>query len=393
MKLRNLFLALIIAILAVGTAFAQDPAPAVADEPEAKAEKKFVPYMQMRLWTGYNIKSKESVGSGATEGETEFHENIVGVARLGAKGSYGKLRGQVEIAVKGPTYDYGVGARHIYGAYDLGIGELLVGLTEAPYKHYSGCAIGDNAGVGYGASWPNRVTQIKLTLFGAYIDLIKPLADGKEFLDYASTALGPVATPVADTKAMYPQFAVGYEFKNDLISIGPGFAMQILELEGGTLDGKSLTSWIGYLHGKITPGKVISINFNATYGMNTGNMGVWGGTVLPSGPDATANKAWTNAAGDAIENTSVIEGFGEVAVKLSPIKILAGAAYVSASNDRYTSADSKLAIYGQVDYEVMKGFNVIPGVLYSANMDYVDGTDQGSDIYAGIKFQMNLSAE
>ncbi|MCP4129743.1 MAG: hypothetical protein GY754_01885 [bacterium] len=385
MKLRNLFLALIIAILAVGTAFAQEPAPAVADEPEAKAEKKFVPYMQMRLWTGYQIQSKEAVSATATEGETDFHENLVAVARFGAKGSYGKLRGQVELAVKGPVDGYDVKTRHIYGAYDLGIGEFLVGVTEAPYKHYSSCAIGDNAGVGFGASWPNRVTQIKLTLFGAYIDLIQPKTTNTTS---DSVTLG------TSTNNMYPQIAAGYEFKNDFLSFGPGFAINMTELESAdAYDGKTITSWIAYLHGKIDAGKMISINFNATYGMNTGNMGVLGVTVLPGGPDTTANKVMGNAAGDGFENTSVIEGFGEVMVKLSPIKILAGAAYVSASNDMYTSSDAKLGIYGQVDYQVMDGFNVIPGVMYIANMDSYAGVAQGSDIYAGIKFQMNLSAE
>ncbi len=384
MKLKSLLAAMFIVIFAAGMALAQD--------------KKIDPYFQVRMFLGAHY-ADEDLGSGKSD--FDYMENGMLTSRFGLKASVDKLSGQLEVGLKTNSYANALYLRHLYAKYksDMGV-EVLFGQTWTPYFALMGCQSEDFVGIGYGATYDGRLPQLRLTWKGVYIAAISPkgILNGGDsstttYYTYDDNDSGVVGdtTGVAldkqtikvDNDNYMPKVAIGYEYKSDMLDIGPGFAINYTKTT--TVDSlgagpvvEKVTSFIGYVHGKVKADAFYT-SFNATFALNPKNFGIYDTSIAPlDGNSVSVNTGLGTEDNDVYQ----FEGFVEFGYKLSLGTVSGGVGYVK----NFEKVDEqRIAVYGQICIPVVKGFKVTPSVLYVNQLD-----DEGSELIAGVKLQADF---
>jgi len=362
MKVKSGFAGLLITLFSAGMVFAQDV-----------PDKQLDPYFQLRFQAGVTHTSSERNVATTGQNDTDFSEKVMVTSRAGLKGQNGKIKGHLEIGLKGNTDANALYLRHLYGTYDAGFATLLIGQTYNPYYMPSSCVSDDLANNGFGSGYDGRLPQIKLTKSNAYIAFIEPSTSNA--LDGSGGALAGSSIDV-----FFPKTAIGYEFKTDMIDIGPGIAYNGTKVNDptSTVDGEWVHSVIGYVHGKVRAGD-FNVQFNGYGGINTGDFGISG---VP-----TSNAA---ISGTSLENTVAFAGYVELGYNISGNILTIGSGGAYAKNDVNDKADSQYMIFGQICMPVEKNFIVSPNVVYKDYLKSASGAKQGREVFGGLKFQYNL---
>jgi hypothetical protein len=348
---------------------------------------KFDPYASIRAYFGYHKSSVPSSITTVTDDQTDLVYELQGNSRIGANYKVGdKITGVVELGLNSASGNL-VYIRLANATYDFGIAKLEVGQDYNPYAWFANTdLIEDGNLIGFGALYDGRTPQVKISSNGFYLDFIG--------LQRVTTNLG---VTVADTTAYLPKIAIGYDYNANGIQVGAGGAYNSYKINDSTLavDGKTITSWLGYVHGDVLFG-IIGIMANAGYGQNAGNFGL---ATTPGTANALSSVSYTTsdyavAAGSTIKNSTHFEGYINPYVNLTPqLTVDLGLGYAqSKSGVSGSKAD------GQIEYTVDAVYHVDKNLSFSPTVSYRDyqkdsaGDKQGSEYYAGVKVQIDIKS-
>ena len=369
MKFKKLFLAmLIIAIAGTGTAMAKRS----KSKKSKDLPKSINPYVKIQADFGYLYQDadRNKDADNVDKSDIDYYNGLLGTSRLGFNGQVGKVKGNVELGLSSA----GASLRHAYATYDFGLGTVLMGHTWTPYTALSSLVRGGNFGIGNGATYDARQNQLKVSMFNAYISFMNT--------DTSMPTSSGITADNVDT--LLPKTALGYEYKNDFLSVGPGLVFnlaQVAEEDGnfGDLDGEYLLAWMAYVHGKASFA-ALTLKFNLSFAMNPGNLGLNGGD----------RGAEMNSAGDGFENTKAIEGFVEAGYDLCFVNLVAGTAYTWSDNDKWQEKDQELSVYAQGAIPVEKNVKAVPYINYIEKFKNSSDVDEGKEIYVGLFGQIDI---
>lgn len=352
----------------------------------------FTPYASIRMFIG-GLYENHTAANGS-HGDVEFLEHLNATSRLGVDFNKGALGGKAEIGLAANATGGTPYLRHAFLTYKFAMGlEILAGQTDTPMNFPPAQDGWDDSFMtgGAGSSNMGRIPQIKLSFAGAYLDLIAPrrleiptVMTGDE---YYVSGYPTIWGEYADT--YMPRIAVGYEYKSQMISggIGAAFYQYFAQTnEAKTVVGDNEFAWMVYGHGKVDLGAIF-VAFNASFQHAPALLGMVSASLM--------NNKLVRQAAVANLGDSVFEGYVEVGYKLPSgvLSFLAGYTQnVSDSkNDAIKDAKGNANILGlEILYahEVVKGFKIIPQVLYTTS--FKKDLDNPEAVEFGIKFQGDL---
>ncbi|MBW1642567.1 MAG: porin [Deltaproteobacteria bacterium] len=330
--------------------------PAAAD-----AEWNF--YGSARMTTFYVDDDPDTVGVDSDAGTVWAQQ---GNSRIGAKVKFNdEIGGRFEMSDS-------FGKRLLYGTYNFGGGELLLGQSYTPVTYFYSNSVmnGDGDLLNIGQFYEGRQPMIQLKFpFG---------------LKFA--AVTPTGTTVAgyDTDVVLPKLELSYGFKTDLFFIDVFGGYQTIDLESPAGD-ESIDAIVYGIGGGANIGPVY-FKLGAHQGQNLGNFAsVWdqvGGRNMGAGSDGL-----TVTDNDAMGYLAVV-GFkaGDAAT------IELGYGYEEFdSNLAGEQADETSQYYVNATINITKGFFLVPEIgLVDRSESEVAGVEEGDITYFGLKWQINF---
>jgi hypothetical protein len=284
------------------------------------------------------------------------------------------------------------GKRKLFGTYNFGAGQLLLGQTYAPSAIFASNSVFDGDGdlLGIGEFYEGRVPMVQLSFGGFKLALISPstqdftetAAVEAEFLSTDGvTTIDAEVTPATtyDTDVTLPKIEAAYTFKADMFSV-TGFAgYQTYELDGAVQD-FDVDSYVA--------GVAVGLNFGPVYvnlgghlGQNLGNYGAYQ-------PYLDDNAAL--GATDIVDN----DGLGYLAVvgfKASDMfTIEAGYGHEETElDDGADNVQEADQYYLNATINITKGFFIVPEVgMITLSEDASDAEPE--TFYFGAKWQINF---
>lgn len=317
--------------------------------------------------------------------------DLQGNARIGATVQSGDVGGGFE-------YGGTANLRKLYGTWNFGNKELLVGQTYSPVSSYfyANQVVGDdNDLLGYeygpGQAYAGRQPMIQLKLMDGKIKLalVKPnsLTVGSFNDTYAI---------VGDTDIMLPKFEFAYKLSKEKGFLDVFFGTQYYNIEdvtyvdtAGTIisDDFSMFSAVIGVGGGMNAGKFY-LKGGLHYALNGGQYG-----LAATGDNAAY---WTlNAAGDdlEVEDTGTLAGLLVMGVNASDkVTVEWGGGYETNMTDLDTpeDTDDSMALYVNATINLADGVFVVPEVGYVDYMEDYAAVDQGTLTYFGAKWQINF---
>ena len=265
------------------------------------------------------------------------------------------------------------GKRKLFGTYNFGAGQLLLGQTYTPSAIFASNSVFDGDGdlLGIGEFYEGRLPMVQLTFGGFKLALITPSTVG----------------PTADTDTTIPKIEAAYTFKADMFSI-MGFAgYNTTTDEGGAVGGGDLD------YDSYVAGLGVGLNFGALYvnlgahmGQNLGNYGAYqpylddGAAVNAAGTDVLDNDGlgYLAVVGFKLSDMFTIEaGYGHEETELDAE---AGAASNTQEADQY---------YLNATINITKGFFIVPEVGM-INLSEDASPEEPETFYVGAKWQINF---
>ena len=406
MKIRTILtMAAAAGMLMSGTAFAE-------------GEDYLSPYAQARVWAGIvnqnkNVTGTPTAATNVNRSDMDF-KMMNGAARLGVKGKKGELEGLAEVGfgqdgISSATAN-AITTRKIYGVWTFADSStLMFGQDEAPFTFYSNSATEDAIFAGFGSTNQDRDVQVKLTSYGAYVDLLNPTTS---VLPTVGTM--PAALAQKNIDVLFPKVAVGYDYKMKSdgvdVLVGLGGAGQVLKVDSlGARDvpadkgldqfaGKKIKSALGYVHAKAKIGgfSVLGTSVYAVTGQNMGLKyiksisGANTSTVSVLPPTFTPSFV-QNSDKNEFKNTTSMEGFLDLGYDFTIFEVRAGAGYVRAKNAMWAKADAQASAYGQLNIPLVpKKLMLKPEFCYRDYLKDVNGVKQGHEWLAGAYLQANI---
>lgn len=341
--------------------------------------KQFDPYAVVKLYSGYRSSNPES---GDTENEMIYR--MQSNTRAGAILDIENIRAQVELGFTGSVY-----LRLAFITMDYGFCKFTLGQAYTPYSWFAaGDFADDNNMIGFGAAYDGRIPQFKFDSHGAYITIMT------ESKNTTGITGGGTSGAVADTSAIIPKTAIGYDYITGSSMAGFGCAVNAVRINDtvSTVDGDLLYSWLAYARVNAVIGD-FTFRSNVTYGINTGNFGIMNIT----NPDTLGSsssflfQSYAVESGGNLEQTRVFSAYINPQYKISPaLSAGAGAGYSSADNDTFSNDDSQAAFFVNLKYSINRYFSIMPEFCYRDFLKDKNGNDQGNEYYAGIQVQVSI---
>lgn len=339
--------------------------------------KKFDPYAVIKLYSGYRSSSPED-----GENENEMAYRLQSNTRAGAILDIEKIRAQIELGFTASAY-----LRLAYVTMDCVLGKFTLGQTYTPYSWFAaGDYADDNNMIGFGAAYDGRVPQVRFDSHGAYIAFMT------ENRNTTGITGGGTSGAVADTSAIAPKTAIGYDYISEGCMAGLGLAANAIRINDpvSPADGKILYSWLAYSRANAVLGD-FTFRTSITYGVNTGNFGIMNIT----NPDTigTASslvfQSYAVESGGSLEPTFVFAAYVNPQYKIFPsLSVGAGAGFAQARNDTFSKNDSQAAYFVNLRYSINSWFSIMPEICYRDFMKDKNGKDQGNEYYAGMQLQI-----
>jgi len=333
-------------------------------------------YGSARMSTFWNDKDEESPAygdllAGDDDGTTwDLQSN----ARIGADVKSDTIGGRFEFAVNDET---GVTTRRLYGTWNFGAGELLVGQEYTPVTIlYSNQVWGNDEDLlNTGAAYDARRPMVQFRFGGFKLALIE-----------TNTADISGNASIIDKDVTIPKVAASFNLKTNVF-----FA----DLFGGFNTYKAVVdddkdydvnAYVGGLGFGFNAGPVF-MKASGYYAVNAGAYGLsqWGTKTI-----------YYNAVDDDIEDNESYGGMAVLGFKAGDkATVEVGGGYLKQEVD-FTGTkieDETFSYYGNVSLKFAPGVTIVPeaGVLDYSDIDKNDvSTDQGSLFYAGIKWQIDF---
>ncbi len=258
-------------------------------------------YGSARMWT-YSDKKTPSESAPGVKGvdDTDTLWALGPFSRFGATFKSGDVGGKVEMdwrdfgsagTFSGSASSLGDGRiRHIYGTWNFGSGELLVGqtwpITDVPVAglQRSGGGLQPYGGLGADIA---RVPQIRLTFGGFRLGFLTPWIQSSPD-DPSGTFVG-----YTDTDTTLPKIEASYQLPlGDMGEVGLFGGYQTYDLDNNTTKkSEGITAYVVALRGKFNFGAAY-VNAIVKYAINPGPYGAWQGTGISGNPgwDGTSMK-------------------------------------------------------------------------------------------------------
>jgi len=302
-----------------------------------------------------------------------FNHDLQGNARIGAN-----VKASDAI---GGRFEYGhsssasnVGLRMLYGTYNFGMGEVLVGQTYTPLTSFYSNSVFDGDGdlLGVGQFYEGRLPMVQLKMAGFKVALIKP--------NVASTLEG-----TASTEAKMPKIEASYGFKFDNFFADAFAGYQTYDEKGTIIGDQSVDSWVVGIGGGMSLGPFYG-NIGVHYSINQGQYGAYN----PGNAGPMADEAQI-VGGEVKDN----KGYGYLAVVgfKAGDKFTIEAGYGNETNELdidNSNKDETDQYYLNLTWNIAPGFFVVPEVGFIDRKDNAQGNDQGDLTYYGLKWQINF---
>jgi len=330
----------------------------------------------------YSIhKDKEWTGTGYSDQDTQWR--MGNLSRFGAIFKGDTVSGRFEMDARTNQADSktnggsGVGGmrlRLLYGTWDFGSGQLLIGqnyplynfaissiaFTTGGLQNWGGCAYAQP-----------RVSQIRFTFGDFKVAFITP-----------NTAVWPAGAVDADTTM--PKIEAEYDLKLDPMAFQLVGGWQSYDAVGINDESKSVTSWVVAGSGKVHFGPAY-VNLAISYRVYGGNYGVW------TNVDENAYFDGTD-----FQDTSTLGLVGALGYKVNDMLTLeASAGYLKADYDNQGSRDDTARAYG-----FLAQIHLAPGVLIQPEILIQDKdkataangteTEQGKETAIGVWWKIDF---
>lgn len=282
----------------------------------------------------------------------------------------------------GFEYGTGVNLRKLYGTWDFGGGEILIGQTYTPTTHWISNQVFDSDQDLYkfGHPYAGRQPMIRLKTGGLQFALIAPntpLPPG-----YAVTGEDGISGSIETT---IPKIEAHYHFKTDMFYVRPyaGYNTYVVQQTDGR--DRTLDSWLGGLSFGVTPG-AFYFKGGAFYALNPSAYGIFQETKVPTRYDA------------ATSEISDIDSWGIQAVAGFKINdgVTIETGYGLVSYDEDTGEDFVDREADTTDWTAYLNASITfsPGFFVVPEFGYVDREDIGENDnntwYLGAKWQINF---
>jgi len=318
-------------------------------------------YGSSRMSTFFESDSEEATGTGFDDDDLTW--GLQGNSRLGATVKAGAIGGGFE-------YGSGPNLRKLYGTWNFGGGQILVGQTYTPVNYFISNQVwaGDTDMLPYGGIYDGRRPMIQLKSGGFKIALVEP---------NTGTVTGFAA---ADTDTSIPKIEASYGFSAGPLKLALMALWNSFDVVDAANNEEGVDSYFLAL-GFEAPLGAAYVNGNVWMGQNTGTTTLW-----EQGVD---NPAWVN--NELVDN----DGMGYLLVvgfKASDaLSFEVGYGHSEFELDQTgADADETDAFYANATINIAKGFFVVPEV---GKVDYKEdaaGNDQGDTTYFGAKWQINF---
>ncbi|MFY9397649.1 MAG: hypothetical protein WAR22_04720 [Desulfomonilia bacterium] len=331
-------------------------------------------YGSLRMATFFE---DSNIGPGSDDKSLRW--DIQNNSRIGATFTRGKLTGAYELGLDDD--DNKVMTRKLYGIYDMGWGSLLIGQNNPILGNmfYSNQVYNnDNDLLGWGGVFETRLPQIKLTVKGLEVALIR---------DKSSSALNADS---GDVDALMPKLEVHYRIDQPMFFMdvfGGLFAYTVddIVLSSVNYGDETVSCWVAGFGGglKLDPVFLKAQVYMAQNGKNFG-------LILQ---DAAGAKF--DASGDVVNETNAGAHL-VVGSKIGKYTVEAGFGYAySQLDDPVASLDDDkntcMSYYLNTTIPVYGSFFIVPEV---GVLDYGDnsfGDDEKKDVtYIGAKWQIDF---
>ena len=313
--------------------------------------------------------------------DTDVTWALQGNARIGATVSNGDVGGGFE-------YGSGPNLRKLYGTWNFGAGEMMVGQNYTPTDLFLSNQVfaGDNDLLGVGQFYNGRNPMIQFKFGGFKVAFVTPVLG-------LGAAAGTGFTAV-DTDVMLPKLELSYKFSSDMFWVEPIFGYQTYDLVNVTDASKSVDAYVfgAYAGVNFGPG---SVKFGAYLAQNTGAYGAFQGyqalATLNGGNPIFANGELqdNDELGGVVVGTFTINdmlalevGFGYKENKVDVVG---------------TELKTKnMSYYVNLPITLADGVFITPEIGVFDHGDFETGVPaigdlpQGQDTYFGAKWQINF---
>jgi len=281
--------------------------------------------------------------------DSEFALDMQGNSRLGATVKLGDLGGGFEFAVDD---DAGVNTRKLYGTYNFGDAQILVGQTYTPVNmFYSNQVYGNDTDMlNFAPAYNSRRPMIQFAMDGFKVALVKQHAKGLVTVDGLDAS-----TEEYETDEAIPKVEARYHFAQGSFFGDVYGGYQTYKISSTTTKDYNINSYVAGVGGGVTLDPV-TIKVAVYAGQNVGQYGLW-----------------TQGVDDAVIETGEVKDVQTIAEALiltlkanDMVSFEAGLGFISHDSDSVlaTEDDEAMVAYGQSVIKIAKGFMIVPEVGY-----------------------------
>jgi hypothetical protein len=277
--------------------------------------------------------------------------------------------------------------RLLYGKWDFGSGDLLVGQDYTPITFPSaqqapGIFNLQNGFISVGCMWDRRWPQVKVSLDNGFTFAAVEAYSGTSVSGIEAPPVGTLAG--GDYDVTLPKLFITYEFKREGLYLSPGFGYNSYDYDdtgvGGTFD-DDVDSYVIFLKGKWDPG-MMAFQFAGHYGENINDFGILGRPAAASGAVNTTG---------SFEDSTSWGGYLQVAFKVDPTTISLGWGYANDENEAIgPDEDETMGLFVNCKIPVAETFFVTPEFSYWDGMDDENGDEDADSWHLGITWQMDF---
>ncbi len=337
-------------------------------------------YGSVRMQTFRVDQDKNASATGYDDEDSRWGLNTV--SRIGATVQDGDIGGRFEYGMNDNSTDADdVALRRLYGTWNFGPGELLIGKEYTPIHFVTNQVYDNDYGLrGFGGFFTFR-PMIQVKVDGFKLALIKPRSART-----IQTTTGDNER-AADSDTTLPKIEASYTLALDNVSLRVFGGYNQFDGVDNLDHDYDITGYIYGVAGVVNTGPV-TLKAMIWGGQNVDSYG------LTNNPEADAAPKLDIDEGKIKDN----DGYGGIAsigAKFNDVVgVEAGVGFISFEDDiNGAKADEALAIYFQAPITLAQGVTIVPEI---GRYDYKDdGTntatkDQGDETYFGAKWQINF---
>jgi hypothetical protein len=328
-------------------------------------------YASVRMQTFNTNQDENNPGNATGYDDRDSRWALNTVSRVGATVQDGDVGGRFEYGHNGVTNN--VGLRRLYGTWNFGPGELLIGKEFTPLHFVANQVYDNDWGLrGFGGLFTfNPMIQVKI--------------DGFKLAFVSPNNGTPTDFAQADYDNTYPKVEASYTLAMDTFSLKAFGGWNTFEVVNAADRDYDVTCYIYGVAGVVNVGPV-TLKAMIWEGRNMGLYGLTSNQEVDFTPDYIA------ALGDIRDN----DGYGGIAsigVKINDVVgVEAGYGYVTGEDDPVgkNENDEAWAVYLQAPITLAQGVMVVPEIGHYDYEESDTNADQGYESYFGAKWQISF---